>query len=135
MASTFGRATAVALLLAGACTTATSQSTITVSRAETTVTSGSSTTVAAPTITVAPPPLPEHRIQVRVIDGVGEFYDTTTMNEFVPRGMNYNRFVPSVSGPIFDSVMATTRYDLMRATVDRLCSAPPNQCWRSTSCG
>lgn len=116
MASAFGRMTAVFLLLAGACTTATSESTTTVGAAETPIASGSSTTVTGPTTTIAPVVTPEHRIQVRVIDGVGEFYDTTTMNEFVPRGMNYNRFVPSVSGPIFDSVLATTRYQ--PATVD-----------------
>ena len=71
-----------------------------------------------PPSTTSPPstpstirPLPGHRIQVRVVDGVGEFYDTATMNEFVPRGMNYNRFLPGVSGPLLDSVLAVTKYD------------------------
>ncbi len=116
MTSAFERMTAVFLLLVGACTTATSAPTTTISTPEATVESGTSTTVAGPTTTLAPIPTPEHRIQVRVIEGVGEFFDTATMNEFVPRGMNYNRFVPSVSGPIFDSVLATTRYQ--PATVD-----------------
>lgn len=46
-----------------------------------------------------------------MIDGIGEFFDTATASKFVPRGMNYNRFVPSESGPVFDSVLATTRYE------------------------
>ena len=32
---------------------------------------------------------PEHRIGVRVVNGVGEFYDKVTGIKFVPRGMNY----------------------------------------------
>ncbi len=31
----------------------------------------------------------EHRIRVRVVNGIGEFYDTSTGLKFVPRGMNY----------------------------------------------
>jgi hypothetical protein len=65
----------------------------------------------APTSTPTDVPLPAHRIQVRVVNGVGEFYDTATSETFVPRGMNYNRFLRSVSGPIYDSVLITTRYD------------------------
>ncbi|MDH5503481.1 MAG: glycoside hydrolase family 5 protein [Acidimicrobiia bacterium] len=114
--TSIGRTSAAVLLLVGACTTATSEPTTTTDAPDITVVSVSSTTVTDPTTTVASVPAPEHRIQVRVIDGAGEFYDTATMNEFVPRGMNYNRFVPSVSGPIFDSVLATTRYE--PATVD-----------------
>ena len=34
-------------------------------------------------------PLPEHRIGVRVVDGVGEFYNKDTGEKFVPRGFNY----------------------------------------------
>jgi hypothetical protein len=56
-------------------------------------------------------PLAEHRIQVRVVDGIGEFYDTVTGEKFVPRGMNYNRFVTSVDGVVNDNVLSTTRYD------------------------
>ena len=56
-------------------------------------------------------PLLAHRIQVRVVGGVGEFYDTLTGEKFVPRGMNYNRFLRSVSGPIYDSVLSTVHYD------------------------
>lgn len=57
---------------------------------------------ATPTATVEPPPptavpspttepLAEHRIGVRVVDGVGEFYDRVTGEKFVPRGNNYIR--------------------------------------------
>jgi hypothetical protein len=72
-----------------------------------------STNTVPPSTTSIPTdiPLPAHRIQVRVVDGVGEFYDTLTGETFVPRGMNYNRFLRSVSGPIYDSVLSTTRYD------------------------
>ncbi len=56
-------------------------------------------------------PLHAHRIQVRVVNGVGEFYDTQTGEKFVPRGMNYNRFLRSVNGDINDNVLSTTRYD------------------------
>ena len=51
-----------------------------------------------------------HRIQVRVVDGVGEFYDTLTGEKFVPRGMNYMRFLRSENGDINDNVLSTTRY-------------------------
>ena len=40
----------------------------------------------APTVT---PPLPDHPIQVRTVEGVGEFYDTRTGETFIPRGVNY----------------------------------------------
>ncbi len=65
---------------------------------------------AAPTPTSAPPAV-EHRIRVRVVDGVGEFYDTLTGEKFVPRGMNYNRFLRSENGALNDNVLSTTRYD------------------------
>ena len=40
---------------------------------------------------VAPPSLPVHRIGVRLVNGVGEFYDKATDAKFVPRGNNYIR--------------------------------------------
>jgi hypothetical protein len=46
------------------------------------------------TITPSPAPAyipPEHRIGVRVVDGIGEFYDRVTGEKFVPRGNNYIR--------------------------------------------
>ena len=36
-----------------------------------------------------PVPQPEHRIGVRVVDGVGEFYDRLTGEKFIPRGNNH----------------------------------------------
>ncbi len=51
-----------------------------------------------------------------MVDGEGEFYDIATGDPFVPRGMNYNRFLPSASGPILDGVLSTHLYD--PATVD-----------------
>lgn len=35
--------------------------------------------------------LPVHRIGVRTVNGVGEFYDRTTNNRFIPRGNNFIR--------------------------------------------
>jgi hypothetical protein len=52
-----------------------------------------------------------HRIQVRNINGVAEFYDSVTGEKFVPRGMNYNRFLTSEDGRLNDNVLSTTRYD------------------------
>ena len=73
--------------------------------------------VATNTAQPAPPsaptdaPLAAHRIQVRVVNGVGEFYDSLTGEKFVPRGMNYNRFLRSANGDLNDNVLSTTRYD------------------------
>jgi len=38
---------------------------------------------------VSKQPPPEHRIGVRVVNGVGEFYDRVAGEKFVPRGANY----------------------------------------------
>jgi hypothetical protein len=94
--------TLVIMLIVTACT---SQATATESAI--------ATNTAPPATTSAPTdiPLAAHRIQVRVVNGVGEFYDTLTGEKFVPRGMNYNRFLRSVSGPINDSVLSTLHYD------------------------
>ena len=40
-----------------------------------------------------PPPQAEHRIGIRHVNGVGEFYDKQTGEKFIPRGANYV-FVP-----------------------------------------
>ncbi len=52
----------------------------------------------APSATMTPtqtqpltPIPPEHRIGVRVVDGVGEFYDRLSGEKFTPRGSNYIR--------------------------------------------
>lgn len=76
------------------------------------------TPAVSPSSNVPEPQLPEHRIQVHVVDGVGEFYDTATGDEFVARGMNYNRFLPGVTGPVFDSVLSTRTYDPVTVDTD-----------------
>ncbi len=47
----------------------------------------------APTLSIPPMatsiPVPEHIIGVRVVDGIGEFYDRRVGEKFVPRGANY----------------------------------------------
>src|SRR5574342_701007 len=47
------------------------------------------TQTAIPTSSPTPYPPPEHTIGIRVTNGVGEFYDRTTNEKFIPRGMNY----------------------------------------------
>jgi hypothetical protein len=45
-----------------------------------------------PTMTVEPTHLPpEHDIAVRIQDGIGQFYNTLTGEQFIPRGNNYIR--------------------------------------------
>jgi hypothetical protein len=46
----------------------------------------------SPSETPEPTPIPpEHRIAIRTVDGVGEFYDRNSGEKFVPRGNNYIR--------------------------------------------
>jgi len=49
------------------------------------------------TIETAPNPtptlLPKHRIGIRVVDGVSEFFDRLSGEKFIPRGANYHRWV------------------------------------------
>jgi hypothetical protein len=60
-------------------------------------------------ITLGPPPV--HRIGVRLVDGVGTFYDTTTGERFTPRGMNYNRWTTDFGAGIADDVLTVDHYD------------------------
>jgi hypothetical protein len=59
--------------------------------------------------------VPEHRIGVRVNNGVGEFYDRQTGASFVPRGMNYVRLapqtVPDGGTQVYHSVFDPGQYD------------------------
>lgn len=48
------------------------------------------TSLPVPTLTPTPPP-PEHRIAIRLVDGIGEFYDRSSGVKFTPRGNNYIR--------------------------------------------
>lgn len=57
-----------------------------------------------------------HRIAVRSVDGVAEFYDTATGDRFVPRGNNYNILRP-VDDPIMgqmalDTTLSVGLYDV-----------------------
>ena len=58
-------------------------------RAPTSTVTATSTTATSTVATTAT--VPAHRIGVRVVDGVGEFYDRETGERFVPRGSNYVR--------------------------------------------
>jgi pyrimidine-specific ribonucleoside hydrolase len=86
-------------------------------------------------------PVQKHRIGVRVIDGVGEFYDKETGLKFVPLGVNYVWF-PEPSGittldwfrdDIYDSeqvardfaALRERGYNTVRIFID-LCSDPEN---------
>jgi hypothetical protein len=70
----------------------------------------------APTATLEPTALPpEHRIAIRTIEGVGEFYDRITGEKFIPRGNNYIRVASqqSYSGEaiFYHSTFNTDQYN------------------------
>lgn len=76
------------------------------------------TSTAAPPATASPPtevPPPQHILGVRVVDGVGEFYDRRIGERFVPRGANYLHFawqtMPWDERRYQDSTFATDVYD------------------------
>ena len=75
-------------------------------------------TPAPPTATPTPAS-PEHRIGIRVVDGVAEFYDRVTGERFVPRGNNYIRLAEqqSTSGEMmfYHSTFNVGLYDAMLA--------------------
>jgi hypothetical protein len=77
---------ATCLLFLFSCSTAPTTSSPTILKAP-------APTLAAPTSTPYPTSTPvppsDHRIGVRVVDGVGEFFDRVTGEKFIPRGMNY----------------------------------------------
>lgn len=64
----------------------------------------------------------EHRIGVRVIDGVGEFYSRVSGDKFVPRGMNYVRLADQTSsyGESFfgNALFAPGLYDSTEVGID-----------------
>ncbi len=51
------------------------------------------------------------RISIRVVDGVGEFFNVATGETFIPRGVNYVDFQPTSFGGYEDRVFATNTYD------------------------
>lgn len=61
----------------------------------------------------------EHRIGVRYVDGVGEFYDRQTDEVFVPRGVNYNRWTnPQAVPGRWDALFNTSFGQLDKAKED-----------------
>jgi len=103
----------------GAVTTTAATTTVepsTTTTAPQTTTVLASTTSVPPTTTTTTAVPVDHRIQVRVVDGTGEFFDTVTGERFEPRGMNYNRFLTARDGSTLDLVLSTNAYD--PATVD-----------------
>jgi hypothetical protein len=71
------------------------------------------------TLAPTPEPPPEHRIGVRIVDGVGEFYDRLTGDKVVPRGNNYIRLAnqrsPSGQTFFYHSTFNVGLYDSARA--------------------
>ncbi len=71
-------------------------------------------------LTVAP--TPDHHIAVRVVNGVGEFYNRKTGQKFIPRGMNYIRLAPQTkmdgSSTFGHSLFDPGQYNSLRITND-----------------
>lgn len=66
-----------------------------------------------------PSPAVEHRIGVRTVDGHGEFFDVASGERFVPRGMNYNRWItPDGRGGFADDVLTVAHYDPVTVAAD-----------------
>jgi hypothetical protein len=61
-------------------------------------------------------PQAEHRIGVRQVGGVGEFYDKQTGETFIPRGANY-AFVPA-GGSYTNLLLRVNTYDPQRTRDD-----------------
>ena len=68
-----------------------------------------------------------HRIDVRVTDGQGEFYNTETGETFAPRGVNYIGWQPTGAG-LRNRILDTSLYDrdAVRADFRRLSQAGYN---------
>ncbi len=56
-----------------------------------------STPTVIPTNTPEPYTPPEHRIGIRVENGMGEYYNRVTNEKFIPRGMNYVHLGPQTN--------------------------------------
>ena len=66
--------------------------------------------VLSATTQASPTEMPEHRIAIRTIDGVAEFYDTVSGERFVPRGPNFHIFKPE-SSYVVDALFSPNYYD------------------------
>jgi len=88
-------------------------STLRETRTPTSTATATSTT--ATTTVPTPATIPAHRIGVRVVDGVGEFYDRETGERFVPRGSNYVRLAmqrfPNGDVILYHSLLNPGLYD------------------------
>jgi hypothetical protein len=62
------------------------------------------------------PPIGEHPIAIRTVDGRAEFFDRTTGLAFVPRGANYVRFERNAEGAVVDRLFAD--YDAKAVKAD-----------------
>jgi F5/8 type C domain/Cellulase (glycosyl hydrolase family 5) len=73
-----------------------------------------------PTVTSIPFTPPEHRIGVRVVNGVGEFYDRAMGEQFVPRGMNYVNLGPQTNPDgettTYHAVFDPDKYDPLKVS-------------------
>ena len=76
----------------------------------------SSPTIIPPLATNTLSPQAEHRIAIRQLNGIGEFYDKQTDATFIPRGANY-LFVPVGSNHIIQLLRVGT-YDPQRTRAD-----------------
>jgi hypothetical protein len=74
------------------------------------------TITAAPTITPKPTTVvSEHRIGIRTVDGVSEFYDRASGEKFIPRGFNYVRLAPMIGPNLWHSTLNPGFYNPERA--------------------
>ncbi len=64
-----------------------------------------------------PPPVADHRIATHRIYGIAEFYDTLSLQKFIPRGVNYIALVP-VQDHYEDRLFASGVYDHSRTRAD-----------------
>jgi len=105
------------------------------------------TATTAPTITPTGIPTPSitvHRIGIRTVDGVAEFYDTVTGEKFIPRGVNYVDFAEITPGTLWEDYIfgaGTYQPDKVRAAFHRLSEAGYNtvrlffdHCFSGPSC-
>ncbi len=80
---------------------------------------GHEPTLTPPAQQTAATSIPDHRIGIRVVDGVGEFYDRQTGEKFIPRGNNYIRLAyqvtPDGSRILFHSTFNVGSYEPERA--------------------
>ena len=76
------------------------------------------TPIIIPTNMPTPYPPPDHRIGIRVNDGIGEFFDRATNEKFIPRGMNYvhlgTQTDPSGGSAVYHIVFDPDKYDTQK---------------------